>query len=195
MSTEFVTTSEACEILGVSKTVVKKLADEGQLETWKTPGGHRRIRLSSVQEALANNQGLGALEQKNVKNELNIMVIDDDASIQKFFSALCNSFDYKINLTQAMNGYEGLMKAGERANSMIFVDINMPHMNGYEAVSVLRKFDHTKDTTIIVITADDLTSLDRKALPSDVVLLSKPLNIDVIMQFINYEYKIKNLSE
>ena len=196
---DYVSTQKACEILGVSKTIVKRLADSGELETWKTPGGHRRIRLDSIKKALEKKHGV--VEHPSSKTTLlatahqeavPIMVIDDDPVIQKLFEGFEKNFGIPMQLTQAFNGYEGLIKAGEQALSLIFVDINMPYMNGYEAIHALRRFKNLHQVTIIAITAEPIQSIKRQQLPDDVVLLEKPLNLDVIKKCIDYEFQLKN---
>lgn len=50
--TDWVSTKQATELLGVGSTTVKRWADEGVLSYYRTAGGHRRFRLSAI-EALA----------------------------------------------------------------------------------------------------------------------------------------------
>lgn len=197
--TDYVSTQKACEILGVSKTIVKRLADNGQLETWKTPGGHRRIRLDSIKKALEEKHGvvehLSTKQTKpsNAQQEaVSVMVIDDDPVIQELFTSFEKNFGIPMQLTQALNGYEGLIKAGEQDLSLIFVDLNMPYMNGYEAINALRQFKNLNQVTIVVITGEAIQKVHRNQLPADVVLLEKPLNPDVIKKFIDYEFQLKN---
>lgn len=187
---QFITTSEACDLLQVSKTVIKRMADSGELETWKTPGGHRRIKRSSIQQKY---QELGLIKSYQETATLQVMVVDDDMVTQKIFSGLVKQAgsSLPVDLVAAFNGYEGLIKAGQGAFDMIFVDLNMPLMNGYEAIKVLKEYDNTKKSTIIVITSDAIEDIARKRLPNDAVLMNKPLNLDVIKQFMQYEYALK----
>jgi excisionase family DNA binding protein len=187
---QFITTSEACDLLQVSKTVIKRMADSGELETWKTPGGHRRIKRSSIQQ---KHQELGLIKSYQETATLQVMVVDDDMVTQKIFSGLVKQVgsSLPVDLVAAFNGYEGLIKAGQGAFDMIFVDLNMPLMNGYEAIKVLKEYDNTKKSTIIVITSDAIEDIARKRLPNDAVLMNKPLNLDVIKQFMQYEYALK----
>lgn len=46
------TTSEAARLLGVAVSTAQIWMEGGALSTWKTPGGHRRVRLSSVHALL-----------------------------------------------------------------------------------------------------------------------------------------------
>ncbi len=44
------TTSEAAQLLGVAISTAQIWMESGALAAWKTPGGHRRVRLSAVRE-------------------------------------------------------------------------------------------------------------------------------------------------
>ena len=186
---DFITTTEACDLLGVSKTVVKRMSDDGELETWKTPGGHRRLKRESVMQAVAkNNQGSVTSAKSKV---LNVLLVDDDAFMHAVFNALVDSNGYPTELVSAYDGYEGLMKAGQGCFDIIFLDLNMPKLDGYAAAVALRQFENTRLSTIVMITGDRLVDIDRNRLPPDVVLMTKPLNSDVVERFMQYEYAIK----
>lgn len=45
-------TREASEMLGVSQRTVQLWVESGVLKAWKTPGGHRKISLSSVNQII-----------------------------------------------------------------------------------------------------------------------------------------------
>jgi excisionase family DNA binding protein len=53
------TTSEVARLLGVATSTVQIWMESGAIESWKTPGGHRRTRLSLVQ-GLMNSKDDGA---------------------------------------------------------------------------------------------------------------------------------------
>ena len=59
------TTREAAMRLGVSLRTVQLWVEAGTLPAGRTPGGHRRIRLSAV-EALAQRSGLRAAHEQHV---------------------------------------------------------------------------------------------------------------------------------
>jgi CheY-like chemotaxis protein len=67
----------------------------------------------------------------------------------------------------------------------------MPKLDGYEAVNVLKASDKNRDATIVVITATDLDKVDRSRLPEHSPCMQKPINVDVLKQFVRYESQIK----
>lgn len=187
LDSDFMTTTEACEVLGVSKTVIKRMADTGELETWKTPGGHRRLKRSAVLQIAEEKMGGIKTASERKKRKVKILVIDDDPVMNEWFSKVLMSVGVANEMDYASDGYEGLVKSGQKNYDMIFVDLNMPKLDGYEAVNALKASEKNHDSTIIVITALRDSEIDRTRLDSEVACLTKPLNIEVIKQFLRYE--------
>ena len=55
------TTREAAHLLGVAVSTTQIWMESGALPAWKTPGGHRRVRLSAVRQLQAQQQDAGTL--------------------------------------------------------------------------------------------------------------------------------------
>lgn len=194
--TEYITTTEACGLIGVSKTVVKKLADQGVLQTWKTPGGHRRLLRSSVDEYLASfNRGPSTLDdvvpEAMDADAMTVLIVEDDLVTVQLLVKLVESLNLKVNVVTALNGYEGLMKVGSHKPDVILADLMMPKMDGYTMLNSIRHFDDGMNATIIVITSFEEKDIDREKLPVDVVVMQKPLQVDILKSFLKYEYHLK----
>lgn len=195
MSNEYITTTEACELIGVSKTVVKKLADEGVLQTWKTPGGHRRLLRNSVIDYINRFSEEAGTEPKipvikKTQEPLRVLVVDDDPQIQKLICSLIKNMELEIEIFTANNGYEGLMQFGSVQPNIIFADLMMPKMDGYTMINSMRNYQDDHKATIIVITGEVEADVERKNLPSDVVVMHKPVQVDILKRFIQYEYSL-----
>jgi excisionase family DNA binding protein len=52
-SSRWVTLGQACEILGVDESTLRRWADAGRLRIYRTPGGHRRFSLGNLEEIVA----------------------------------------------------------------------------------------------------------------------------------------------
>ena len=66
----------------------------------------------------------------------NILVIDDDATIQLVFSQFLTSLGHEI--TQAENGKKGMSMIQETRPDLVITDIMMPEMDGLEILMQLR---------------------------------------------------------
>lgn len=100
------------------------------------------------------------------------LVIDDDSDDRELFSEALASVDPVIVCDQATDGAEALKRLAAReiaAPDIIFLDINMPVMDGWQFLTRLKSEDRYKDIPVIVYTtssnmkdkriADDLGAL------------------------------------
>jgi len=86
---------------------------------------------------------------------INILVVDDSASMRKVLRKsiqMCNIGS--INFFEAENGKTALTILKDEWIDLVFTDINMPVMDGFELVNKLHENDLTKNTPIIVVTSD-----------------------------------------
>ena len=80
-----------------------------------------------------------------------ILVVDDEMHILRIVKYKLESAGYQV-LT-ALNGTEALQLARDEKPSLIFLDIMMPGINGYEVCSELKNDPATRDIIIIMLTA------------------------------------------
>ena len=104
-----------------------------------------------------------------------ILVIDDNASARHVIESML--IDLDLHLLFAENGPDGLKQAAENEPDLIFLDIMMPQMNGYEVCEKLRKATKNTDVPIIMITAlDDRASRIHGIECGADDFITKPLN-------------------
>ena len=87
-------------------------------------------------------------------NRLKILIVDDNPTARKGLGALLISFRqinaYKIEIVgEAANGQEAVALAQKLVPDLIFMDINMPLMDGLEATRLIKKI--LKETPIVVL--------------------------------------------
>jgi CheY-like chemotaxis protein len=82
-----------------------------------------------------------------MKNPPLILIADDDADFKEILSAKFLSFGYQI--AEASDGLEAITKAKSLIPDLIIMDIQMPNVNGTEAVLELKHTPETKDVKIV----------------------------------------------
>ncbi len=83
----------------------------------------------------------------------NILLIDDDGDDQEIFSAALKSISGGIKLNSFMNAADALEQLASKniTTDLIFLDLNMPVMNGQEFLFAIKKQDGLKDIPVIVL--------------------------------------------
>ena len=175
----YVTTSEAASILGVSLRTIQLWVESGVLKAWKTAGGHRRIPKSAVSQLLKQQQSEMAEESSLMP--MKILVVEDEPTLLQAYELYINSWGLNCQVLTAKDGYEGLMKIGQYHPDLIISDLLMPDMDGFRMIRSLKDREKTKDTQIVAVTMLNSDEIEeRGGLPSDVVVLNKPIPFDVI---------------
>lgn len=78
-----------------------------------------------------------------------ILVIDDEADIREIVR-LCLS-DEGCEVIEAGNGQEGILKAQQEKPDLIFLDIMLPGINGFEVAKHLKDDPNTQNIPIIIL--------------------------------------------
>lgn len=92
-----------------------------------------------------------------------ILVVDDEIHIRMLLEQTLEDLedDYDIEILTAENGEEGLDLIKSEHPDLVFLDIMMPYMNGYEVCQAVREDQNISATNIILLTAKG-QEIDRK---------------------------------
>jgi len=113
------------------------------------------------------------------KNEIRILVVDDDHDIA--FGTCCRLKHAGYQTITAKDGVEGLEQAAAQLPDAILLDIRMPKMDGFTTLRHLKANDRTKDIPVVIISASLVDQ--QKALDSGAqYFLPKPCNTRQIVE-------------
>jgi len=110
-----------------------------------------------------------------------ILVIDDDLSTTELFQILLAPTDYEVLTTNS--GKEGIELAQHTSPDLIFLDLLMPNMDGWQVCSEIRKFSKTPIIIISVIASSEIIT-DILNLGAD-DYLTKPFSPKILYAHIN----------
>ena len=88
-----------------------------------------------------------------------ILVIDDEPYILRSLSYLLQREGYTV--ATATNGEEGLQRVRSLRPPLVFLDIMMPHMNGYEVCEQVKQ-DATLENTYVIMLSAKGQQIDRE---------------------------------
>ncbi|MDD2234516.1 MAG: PAS domain S-box protein [Desulfitobacteriaceae bacterium] len=97
-----------------------------------------------------NKQEEQTTAQSKLSPTLRILVIDDIPDVAEIICSLLRLKGHEV--ISAYNGGEGIAKAKEFHPQVLFCDIGMPGMNGYEIAGSIRRDQELKDTCLIALT-------------------------------------------
>ena len=105
-----------------------------------------------------------------------VLVVDDDPFIRKLIATTLEDVA-EFDLHEAADGIEALEVARRRRPSLVFLDVNMPRLDGIDACRQLRSDAQTSSTTIVMLTAANDNAVEREAEEAGADLfLTKPFS-------------------
>jgi twitching motility two-component system response regulator PilG len=93
---------------------------------------------------------LGANESFNL-NGIKVMVIDDSNTIRRSAEIFLVQAGCKVILAE--DGFDALAKISDHQPDVIFVDILMPRLDGYQTCALIKKNAHFAGTPVIMLSS------------------------------------------
>ena len=113
-------------------------------------------------------------------NGLKILVIDDSKTIRRTAETLLTKEGCQV--FTAIDGFDALSKIADHQPDLIFVDIMMPRLDGYETCSLIKHNKMFKETPVIMLSSKDgLFDRARGRIVGSEQYLTKPFTKDELL--------------
>ncbi len=112
-----------------------------------------------------------------------LLIVDDEAHIRMLLEQTLEDLeDEDVELFSATNGQEALTIIEEEHPQLVFLDVMMPKMNGFEVCEKVKRSSENEDIYIILLTAkgQELDKENGLAVGAD-EYLTKPFDPDMIL--------------
>jgi twitching motility two-component system response regulator PilG len=100
----------------------------------------------------ADNIEVRVADSKNLTG-VRVMVIDDSNTIRRSAEIFLMQAGCQVILAE--NGFDALAKIADHQPDLIFCDIMMPRLDGYQTCALIKKSSKHKDTPVIMLSSKD----------------------------------------
>jgi signal transduction histidine kinase/ActR/RegA family two-component response regulator len=181
--------------LAICKQLVQLMNGDISVDSREGEGTTMHFKLSF--EKCVEDKGLYEYEpepEKIIKNNLpgvcdggglKILLVEDNEVSRKLFINIMQKKG--LDIDECVNGKEAVELCIEHGYDIVFMDCQMPVMDGYEASGLIRKYDLAsgRHTVIIALTAHVMEGDARKCIDAGMDdYLSKPVNVSRILELI-----------
>ena len=167
------TTHEVSRLLHVNPRSVINWIEQSLLQSYRTPGGHRRIRHDDLMAFLRKHQI--PTPASLVADKFSILIVDDDQEIIDLLKAyLERQAPYEI--ATAADGITALIEVGRVKPDLLILDIMIPGVDGVEVCRRI-KADSSNKTAIIAISGTTEHQSQVLEAGADAFML-KPVDMD-----------------
>ena len=112
--------------------------------------------------------------------KLCILVVDDSATIRRSADTMLSNNGCEV--ITAENGFEALSKVTRHHPDLIFVDIMMPRLDGYQTCAIIKNNADFHDTPVIMLTSKDgLFDMARGRVVGSDQYLTKPFTREELL--------------
>ncbi len=146
---ESYSTSEVAKFCHVTADTIRKWAEAGRINVFKTPGGHRRIRHDELLFFLRDN-GI-PVSNELIEENMRVLVIGDELSmisaIGRFLEQSSCAFDINI----AEDAFQAGHLLATLQPHVVFLGLNMDGLNGWDACRRIKEDIHLPGTRVIAV--------------------------------------------
>jgi twitching motility two-component system response regulator PilG len=119
------------------------------------------------------------LEAADIRGK-KVMVIDDSNTIRRSAEIFLTQAGCQVILAQ--NGFEALSKVNDHQPCIIFCDILMPRLDGYQTCALIKRSPRFHDTPIVMLSSKDgLFDRARGRMVGSIEYLTKPFTKDSLL--------------
>ena len=178
-SEDYCGTSYAAKLLGLSVATVQSLVEKGEIEAWKTLGGHRRIALRALNAYLAKNSPQLSRVDTHPKHRLRVLVVEDDEATRDLYRCQFEGWDLPVDCTWMPSALDALMDIASMRPDLLITDLSMSGVDGIEMLRTITRNKQLAEMQIIVISGMSAEAIAaRGGLPPEARLMQKPINFD-----------------
>ena len=124
------------------------------------------------------------MQQEEATSGVKVLVIDDSKTIRKSAENLLTKEGY--NVVTANDGFEALAKIAETRPGIIFVDIMMPRLDGYQTCALIKNNEQFKSTPVVMLSSKDgLFDKAKGRIVGSDQYLTKPFSREELLGTIN----------
>ena len=176
------TSHEVGALLQVNPSSVKKWVNEGRIAAFRTPGGHRRIRVADLVDFLQRH-AMPIPRPLAAASKRRLLIVDDDAMHLRALARRLKPYAARVQVELMENGIDALVTVGSFKPDLIVIDVYMPELDGLEVCRRLKLKADTSHIGVIVNSAHLTKSVEENALTAGALTcVPKPLDLKVLLE-------------
>jgi excisionase family DNA binding protein len=143
-------TSEVAKYCHVTADTIRKWAEAGRIHVFKTPGGHRRIRRDDLVRFLRENKI--PIHEDLDNAGIRVLVVDDEKAVVSVIRRFLERSQTPFQIEVALDGFEAGHQIATFRPNVIFLDLRLPGMDGFEVCRRIKADPETSASHIIAMT-------------------------------------------
>lgn len=144
---------QASQLVGVSPSTIVDWINRGRLPAFRTPGGHRRIKVGDLRRFLASTRMPLPPALRERPTTKRVFVVDDEPAVIRAIQRELDKHGGPYEVDGCTSGVEALVRIGAVQPDLVLLDIYMEGLDGFEVCRRLRGIPELERLLIVAITA------------------------------------------
>lgn len=124
---------------------------------------------------------MSEVDNREVRGSKKVLVIDDSNTIRRSAEIFLKQGGHEVVLAE--DGFDALSKVNDYAPDVIFCDILMPRLDGYQTCAIIKRNPRFTNTPVIMLSSKDgLFDKARGRMVGSQDYLTKPFTKDQLLQ-------------
>ena len=124
----------------------------------------------------------------NVNRKLKVMVIDDSTTIRKSAELFLGQAGFQVIVVE--NGFEALSRVLDEKPDILFIDVMMPRLDGYQTCQIIKQHPDFHDLPIVILSSKDgVFDKARGKIVGSTEYLTKPFTKEGIVEAVKKHVK------
>lgn len=184
-------THDVARICCVTPTTVIRWIEDGLIPAFKTVGGHRRVRREDL-ERVCQERGI-PFTVPTGSEVGRILVIDDEPVVLDLVRDVVKELSHQFDVEVARDAFDAGRSVALFRPQLIFLDLMMPGVDGFEVCARLKRDPSTTHTEIIAITGYYTdANMERILAAGAGACLKKPLDIVDVRRRVREAFNLRD---
>lgn len=174
----------AAQLLEVSTATVESLVEKGDIEAWRTQGGHLRLLLPTVSAYVHKTNPQRVLLDADLRGRLSVLIVEDDEDAREIYKIQFEDWGLALDCSFMPSALDALADISIMRPNLLITDMNMPGVDGMEMLRAIKRNPHLLAMQILVISGLPRDAIEKKGgLPPNSIYLGKPINFDWLQTY------------
>jgi CheY-like chemotaxis protein len=170
------TTHDLSRLLHVNPRSVINWIEQDLLQSFRTPGGHRRVRHEDLIAFLRKHKM--PIPAALMSGTFNVLVVENDEGVSKLIQSGGGGLN-SFNISNAKDGINALIAVGRNRPDLIILDLGISGVDGLEICRQI-KADPTNHTVVLAISGESSLADSARAAGAD-AFLAKPMESEALL--------------
>lgn len=184
------TTHDVAKMIQVDPSTVSKWIDKNLLLAYRTPGGHRRVRLNDLRSFLVAHEM--PVPDELGGGKIKLTIVDDDKTTLDGIKRSFKPYLEQVDLTTTHSGVEALLQIVEERPHGVLLDVHLPDLDGLEVCRRVRSRPALAGVSVVLFTTRWTPELEQNAKKAGATAcLTKPLDVKAVLELFDVPMRLQ----